>query len=106
MSWTLTRQKKRIAINIAAGTSTEDLIALVTGKRIRILGGTLFTSAAGDFQLLSAATAISGIQSPSGAGIWTLEKSYEYTTVAGEALRISRSASARVTGELIYEEID
>lgn len=103
---TISRNEKVHSVDIAAGTSTEDLIAAVPEKIIFVLGGELTFSAGSEHQLLSAADPISGKKTFPGAGVWNIEEQFEYRTAVNEALRITRGTSTIVQGEIRYKLID
>jgi hypothetical protein len=102
---TITGNLKVYPVDIAAGTSTEDLIPAVPGKVIRIEAASLIISAASEVCLLSNATPISAPQDLPTSMAWNMNGEFEYETDPGEALRISRSTAVRITGDIKYREI-
>ena len=95
---------KLYAFELAAGTSTETIAAGVAGAKVQLDGGTLLVSAACEIQLVeeTSGTALSGKFNLPQAAQWTVEPDREYrVATAGKGIRISRSASAAITGEVL-----
>lgn len=103
----------RISIDKDAGTSTASLIPAVAGKRIVVREYLLVVGAASKVSLLeeTSGTVLQGpfdgvdLASAYVLGL-TQEDAPVETAVAGRALQISRSVSAKVTGYMIYTTTD
>jgi hypothetical protein len=90
---------------------SNEVIAAVTGKKIRVLGYVLNVNAAGTVQWFSAATAKSGaMEFVDGGGMVApmcdpTAEVFWFETVAGEALNITTAAGVDALGHVTYQLI-
>ena len=92
------------SVEYAAGTSTVDLTPTVAGRKVSIRGGTLLVSAACEIQLVeeTSGTALSGKFDLPQAAEWSIEFNREYAAQTdGKKIQLTRSASAKITGEVL-----
>lgn len=90
-------------------TSTGDLIAAVTGKKIRVLGYTISSSANVTLQFTSSSTAISGVMDLGTRGNIYGGGSADapaLQTAVGEKLALTQTGAGTVSGHLSYVLID
>jgi len=92
----------RAAFNKSAIADNE-VVAAVSGKKIRVLGWQLVVVTANTLTWKSDAVAISSAY-PLQAGVWEpLLPFQQYETVAGEALNLALSGATQVIGDVWYE---
>lgn len=106
--WTLVDGIKRAKIAVAAGTGQAELVAAVTGKKIRILAMILVAGADTTVTLQSASTALTGAIDETNlgsAGNWAFNPLGWCETAAGEALNALRGASTSLNGLIVYVEV-
>ena len=105
-TWGATGKEVRVAIN-CTGATTNELVAAVAGKQIRVLA--FFVRAAGATVLTfkSAATAITGAIPLIANGDLALQGNWcpagMFQTVAGEALNLTSSGNVDQDGWLLYQ---
>lgn len=89
-------------INESTAASNE-IVAAVAGKRIRVVNVALVCSAANVVTWQSAATAITGPMSFAANGGYTAESDTAlFETVAGEALNLLSGSAVQVSGHILY----
>lgn len=94
---------KRVAVSRA---TTGELIAAVTGKAIRVVGGCLFVASSVTVRLDSASTGLTGAMSMIvGVPLRLANDVGEIQTVAGEALNVTLGTGVQISGWLLYQEI-
>ena len=92
------------SIEAAAGTGAIDLTPAVADRKVSIRGGTLIVSAACEIQLVeeTSGTALSGKFDLPQAAEWAISFDREYAAETdGKKITLTRSASAKVTGEIL-----
>jgi hypothetical protein len=98
---------KYASVSVAASGSNS-LVALVSAKKIRVLGYVIVADGAVNVTFLSAAAAISGVMQLTAAGSG-IASGYApcgwFETTAGVALNLNLSAAVGVRGHLMYQEI-
>lgn len=91
----------------STGIITEDVVAAVPTRSIRVVSLMLTISAATNIRWLSAAANISGLMEfADSGGLTHSEKTGIFWTQVGDALRINVDAAATVAGTLTYIEVD
>lgn len=103
------RKLKFKAVNIAAGAQTE-VIAAVTGKKIRVLAAHLAADQDGTFKFIEGTTDLSGVfpigLETAGDPAWRFESRWGIVeTSVGEGLDIT-TVTCTLDGILVYVEID
>ena len=106
----LTAVTPKFAVIDAAASGDNQIVAAVTGKKIRVLQYTLVCAAATDIKWYSASssgTALSGLMSiVANSGISTAFSPVGlFETVSGEALILNLSAANQTSGTIVYCEI-
>jgi len=100
---------KRATISISSGTS-QDIVAAVTGYRIRVLNIALLSDTAGTFTFKSNTTGITGAMPVAANGGFVASDGAQslegprglFETASGEKLNLTFSTSANVGGFLTY----
>lgn len=94
-----------LVVNKAAATTT-DLVAAVTGLKIRVYGIRLNVAGAVIVSILDGATLLERFNfGAAGDGVYLdLRETPYYTTSAGEALRITLSGAVQVDGVIEYSQ--
>lgn len=97
---------KRALVSATVNTSS-DLLAAVTGKKIRLLAADFSVVSAATLTWRSATTAISGARAFAANGQYILpfNPAGWLETVAGEALNLLSSTSTAVGGMIVYQEV-
>lgn len=97
----------KYAIISDAASGSNEVVAAVTGKKIRVLAYTLITDDAVTATWRSAANAISGAMefAANGGASPAFCPVGHFETVAGEALNINLSGAVGVRGHLTYVEV-
>ena len=102
------REIKHAVIN-TAGADSDEVVAAVSGKRIRVLAYVLSASAAATLTWKSATTAISGGLEFVGAALVPFSAGFcpvgHFQTAAGEALNLESDAAGDFDGHLVYIEV-
>ena len=91
-------------LNISTATTTE-VVAAVSGKKIRATAVTLSAGGDNTAQFKSAANALGGVYTFKGGGGMDVDRTppnYFLETNAGEALNITTSAAQQLSGSLNY----
>ncbi len=78
------------------------IVAAVTGKRIVVTNIVLVCTADNTVVWESATTALSGVMTFNAAGGYSMSGGALLKTVAGEALNITQTVAALVTGHITY----
>jgi hypothetical protein len=99
------RQPKRVAINSSAASL--DLVAAVSGKRIRLIALVLATSGAGTVVFNSASTEQGRVTFKAADPSLVLPNNPDgwIETAAGEKLNIGNAGTLTITGFAVYVEI-
>lgn len=83
--------------------ASNEIVAAVAGKKIRVVSVVLVCSAANVVTWQSAATAISGPMSFAANGGYALASEAPlFETVAGEALNLLSGSAVQVSGHILY----
>lgn len=95
----------------ASSSGSNEIVAAVAGKRIRVLGYVVIANAAVAITWLSASTSLSGAMNLAGAGYGVSTgqavtegfRGFHLQTAVGEALNLNLSGAVAVGGHLVYE---
>jgi len=93
----------------STATTNIEVVAAVTGKKIRVLAAAINADGDVDVHFRSASTAITGVRyipSSGGGSGWSFCPLGRFQTVAGEALNVYLSAAIATSGEITYIEVD
>lgn len=93
----------------STATTNVQVVAAVSGKKIRVLCCAVNADGDTDVHFRSASTAITGVRylPSSGAGSgWSYAPVGRFQTAAGEALNVYLSTAVATSGELTYIEVD
>lgn len=86
--------------------ANHEVVAAVSGKKIRLLAWSLWVAGAVDLTWKSATTAKSQTYPVSGAGLWEpLLPFHTLETAAGEALNLTLGGAVAVKGDVWYEVV-
>lgn len=103
----------KTAVISYATASTGEIVAAVTGRKIRVLGYMLVAAGSVVATWKSGSTAISGAMSmvvgvpvPAPLGGTSLDPMPHFITNAGEALNLTLSGAVQVSGHITYDVID
>lgn len=104
MSETAEFQTPSFALISTASTGDQQVVAAVTGKKIRVLSYTIVSTSANAVKFRSASTDKTGAMALAANG--GVSTSYSpvghFETVAGEALNINLGSAAQISGHLTY----
>jgi len=92
----------------STATTNIEVVAAVSGKKIRVIAGGLNADGDVDVHFRSASTAITGtryIPSSGGGSGWSYCPLGRFETVASEALNVYLSAAVATSGEITYVEV-
>lgn len=96
-------QDELFAVINESTAASNEIVAAVANKRIRVVNVVLVCSAANVVTWQSAATAISGPMSFAANGGYALESDTAlFETVAGEALNLLSGSAVQVSGHILY----
>lgn len=102
-------QEKKFAVINGDNTTAVQIVALVTGKKIRVLSYVLSVSAATTMIFQSASAAKTGAIHFVGTALVPYSSGFSpvghFETVAGEALNLKSSANVSFDGHLVYIEV-
>lgn len=98
------QQDYRFAKIAATSSGNTDIVAAVTGRRIRVVKFTLITDAAVDVKFVGGSTDLTGLLSLAADGGLreTFDPTGHFQTEPGEALKINLGGAAVVGGYLQY----
>lgn len=105
----LNPQEKKYAVVNTAGADSDEIVAAVTGKKIRVLSYVLAVSGATTLIWHSASTPLTGAMQFVGAVSQPFSSGYNpaghFETVAGEALNLESSGAVDADGHISYIEV-
>ena len=99
---------KQAAIGYATGTTPGEVVAAVTGKKIRVIAMYFVCAGSVTVTWKSASTTICAAQSYAANAIMNFNlgpHGYLFETVAGEALNVVLGGSVQISGTLNYIEV-